>query len=83
MTVWQANDSKFVMSQPNRLQENWQKMKPLLQEKWDRLSDTDLDYIAGQFDILVETLRQLYGGRIEIIQEAAIRDSVNDILNKL
>ncbi|MBI2335241.1 MAG: hypothetical protein HYU97_00545 [Deltaproteobacteria bacterium] len=71
------------MSLPNRLETQWPELKLKLQNKWDRLSDTDLEKINGHFDLLVKTLRNLYGGRIEIIQEAAIRDSLNEMLTEL
>ena len=71
------------MSLPNRLETQWPELKLKLQSKWDRLSDTDLEKIDGHFDFLVKVLRNLYGGRIEIIQEAAIRDSLNEMLTEL
>jgi hypothetical protein len=68
---------------PNRLEDNWEKIKPLLQQEWNQLSEADLDFIGDRFDRLVEVIRQRYGGRTEIIQEAAIRDRVNELLARV
>ena len=71
------------MSIPNRLEKNWQRIGPMLQARYDKLSDTDLVQIDGEFDRLVQVLRTLYGGRIEIIQEAVIRDYLNELLSQV
>lgn len=65
---------------PNRLDDNWDRIKPLILKEWDRLSGADLEYIDTEFDRLVEVIRERYGGRVEIIQEAAIRDRLNELL---
>lgn len=68
---------------PNRLEDHWKEIRPLLQEEWSELSEADFEYIDTRFDVLVEVIRQRYGGRAEIIQEAAIRDRINEILSGL
>lgn len=68
------------MSTPNRLEENWHKIKPLLLEEWKQLSEYDLDASACEFDKIVTLIRHSYGGRVEIIQEASIRDRIGEIL---
>lgn len=68
---------------PNRLETYWNAISPLMLEKWKLLNQADLDLIDAHFDRLVEILRQRYGGRAEIIQEAAIRDDLNQILQRL
>jgi hypothetical protein len=65
---------------PNRLEDHWLRIKPLIQQEWNRLSESDLDAMDGRFDLLVTLIRQRYGGRVEIIQEAAIRDTLNRLL---
>jgi len=65
---------------PNRLEDHWEAIKPLLLVEWGELSEGDLEYVDKRFDKLVEVIRQLYGGRVEIIQEAAIRDRLNQLL---
>jgi hypothetical protein len=47
------------------------------------LNAEDLNWVAGHFDRLVEVIRNRYGGRVEIVQEAAIRDTLNQILAEL
>ena len=68
---------------PNRMEDHWQELKPLLKQEWPQLSDADLSYIDKEFDRLVEVIRRLYGGRVEIVQEAAIRDRLNQILSRV
>jgi len=67
----------------NRLEENWQALKPLLLAEWPELSPADLHEIHFQFDKLVDTIRLRYGGRNEIIQEAKIRDILNRMLREI
>ena len=68
---------------PNRMESHWPLVRAIVQQEWDQLSPADLDYIDGKFDRLVEVIRQRYGGRVEIIQEAAIRDAMNLLLAKI
>jgi hypothetical protein len=68
---------------PNRMEDHWLSLKPLLKKEWSQLSDADLLYIDKEFDRLVEVIRQRYGGRVEIVQEAAIRDRLNQLLQQL
>lgn len=68
---------------PNRLESQWERLGPLILQEWNLLTPADLDFIEGRFDRLVEVIRQRYGGRIEIIQEAALRDTLNQILDRL
>lgn len=68
---------------PNRMEVHWKALKPLIRQEWDRLTDADLDYVDCRFDRLVEMIRQHYGGRAEIVQEAAIRDKLNEFFARL
>ena len=68
---------------PNRLEDNWEKIKPLILKEWDLLNEADLEYIDREFNRLVQVIRQRYGGRVEIVQEAAIRDALNALLAKV
>lgn len=65
---------------PNRMEDCWEGLKPLLQKEWDQLNEGDLQFIDMRFDRLVEVIRQRYGGRAEIVQEASIRDRLNELL---
>ena len=59
----------------NRLQAHWGDMKPKILKKWGRLGETELDGIEGQFDRLVELIRNRYKpGRSLISVEANIYD---------
>lgn len=71
------------MTTPNRLEENWDKIRPLILQEWDRLNDADLDWTEKQFDRLVEVIRDRYGGRVEIIQEASIRNRLNQLFRQV
>ena len=68
---------------PNRLEVQWSQIRPRIQKEWDLLTEEDLDRSDMEFDRLVELIRRRYGGRVEIIQEAAIRDALNRILASL
>ncbi len=71
------------MTTPNRLEQHWDKIKPLILQEWDLLIDADLERTEKKFDKLVEVIRQRYGGRVEIIQEASIRETLNQLLSKV
>ena len=71
----------LFMSTPNRLQTHWEAMRPLLLEKWDRLTETDLDFVDGEFDRLVELVRQRYDGPVVTVKEADIRQEVLNLLS--
>ena len=60
---------------PNRLQTNWERMKPRILTHWDRLTETDIENVNGAFDDLVELIRKRYKpDRSSITVEAKIRD---------
>lgn len=40
---------------------NWQQVKGKVRSKWAKLTDDDLELIAGKKDVLVGKLRELYG----------------------
>jgi len=68
---------------PNRLDEHWAEVKLRILQEWNLLSEEDLEETGRQFDHIVQLVRRRYGGRVEIIQEAAIRDALNRILQQL
>ena len=45
----------------NELKGNWQNMKGKLREQWGKLTDQDMEVIAGKRDQLVGKLREYYG----------------------
>jgi uncharacterized protein YjbJ (UPF0337 family) len=44
-----------------QIQGQWKQLKGKLKMKWGRLTDDDLDVIAGQKDILVGKIQERYG----------------------
>lgn len=68
---------------PNRLETNWIKIKPRILAEWPNLTIDDLDRTEKEYDKLVHFIRENYGGRVDIIQEASIRTTLNQILAEL
>ncbi|MCE9624210.1 MAG: CsbD family protein [Deltaproteobacteria bacterium] len=68
---------------PNRLEDEWVQIRERILREWDLLTPDDLDRSRMEYDQIVKLIRKRYGGRKEIIQEAAIRDTLNRILQKL
>lgn len=59
-------------------------MVPKIAGKWDRLTDRDLAGVGGDFDRLVELIRQRYSpSRSKLSIEAEIRDWVVDRIDEL
>ncbi len=49
----------------------WKQMKGAAKQKWGKLTDDDLDVIAGQRDMLVGKLQERYGIAKEEAQKRA------------
>lgn len=75
--------SPDMPSTANRLEDHWPQAKKRILQEWDLLTDSDLERSDRQFDKLVSLIRRRYGGRVEIIQEAAIRDALSRLLSRL
>ena len=45
----------------NELKGSWLNLKGKVREKWGKITDSDIDQIAGKRDQLVGTLRERYG----------------------
>lgn len=45
----------------NQIEGNWKQMKGKVKEQWGKLTDDDLDVIAGKRDQLVGALQKQYG----------------------
>jgi uncharacterized protein YjbJ (UPF0337 family) len=45
----------------DRIEGNWKQVKGKIRERWGKLTDDDLDRIAGHKDVLVGRLQELYG----------------------
>lgn len=52
----------------DQIQGQWQQAKGKLREKWGKLTDDDLDVIAGKRDQLVGLLQKRYGAAREEIE---------------
>jgi uncharacterized protein YjbJ (UPF0337 family) len=48
-----------------QIQGQWKQLKGKLKMKWGRLTDDDLDFIAGQKDVLVGKIQERYGVKKE------------------
>lgn len=51
-----------------RIEANWDQMKGQLRSKWGKLSDDDVEMIAGKKDRLVGVLKEKYGMAREEIE---------------
>lgn len=45
----------------DRIEGNWQQLKGLARQQWGRLTDNELDLIAGKRDELAGRLQESYG----------------------
>ncbi len=45
----------------DQLQGKWKQIKGSLKERWGKLTDQDLDVIAGKRDQLIGTIQERYG----------------------
>ncbi len=43
------------------LKENWEEIKGNLQKHWSNLTDSDVDFIQGNYKMLVSKLQERYG----------------------
>jgi uncharacterized protein YjbJ (UPF0337 family) len=66
-----------MSSTPNLMEESWPVVKEFIQQEWSQLTETDLQWVNGRFDRLVSKIREVYGGAVDITQEAAIREKLN------
>ena len=71
------------MTTQNRLEINWEKIKPLLLLRWSRLTTADLDAIDCEFDRLVEVIKQRYDDPVQTVKEAHVRHEVLEMLKQI
>jgi uncharacterized protein YjbJ (UPF0337 family) len=57
----------------NRVEGNWKQFKGKVKEQWGRLTDDDLDEIAGRRDQLEGKIQERYG-----IEKDRVRRDVDD-----
>jgi len=53
----------------DQIEGNWKQLKGKIKEQWGKLTDDDLDVIAGKRDQLVGKLQERYGVTIEEAQK--------------
>jgi uncharacterized protein YjbJ (UPF0337 family) len=44
---------------------NWQQLKGKVREKWGKLTDDEIDVIAGKRDVLIGKIREKYGKSLD------------------
>jgi uncharacterized protein YjbJ (UPF0337 family) len=57
----------------DRVAGNWTQVKGKIKDRWGKLTDDDLERIAGERDQLIGRLQELYGSN-EAHAEAELRD---------
>ena len=55
----------------DQLEGKWKQVKGSVKEQWGKLTDDDLDVIAGKRDVLVGKLQERYGVAREEAQDRA------------
>lgn len=60
------------------LEGNWKQVKGQVQQKWGKLTDRELDQIAGKREELVGRIQERYGQ-----EKDAVRKEVNAFLDQL
>jgi len=60
------------------LEGNWKQVKGQVQQKWGKLTDDELDQIAGRREELVGRIQERYGQ-----EKDAVRKEVNAFLDQL
>lgn len=62
----------------DQIEGNWNQIKGKFKSKWGKLTDDDLEIVAGKKDQLVGRLQERYG----LEREQAVRE-VEDYLNEI
>ena len=68
---------------PNRIEKNWDAVVPFLKRTWTKLTDVDIEEVDGRYDRLIDKIKDIYGGNIQIMQEAHIKQTLQTFLNDL
>ena len=54
----------------DNLQGKWRQVRGRVKQQWGRLTDDELDQIAGSYDVLVGKIQEKYGESREEIDDA-------------
>ena len=68
---------------PNRIEKNWDSVVLFLKRTWPKLTDFDIEQVGGRYDKLIQIVKNVYGGRAPIMQEAHIKQTLQTFLNDL
>ena len=60
----------------NRVEGNWKQVKGKVKEKWGKLTDDDLDVIAGHRDQLEGKIQERYGIAKDQVRKDIDRDKI-------
>jgi uncharacterized protein YjbJ (UPF0337 family) len=68
----------------DQVEGNWKQMKGAVKEKWGKLTDDDLDRIAGKRDKLAGRVQECYGLHKELAENERDEwcNTAEDIMNK-
>jgi uncharacterized protein YjbJ (UPF0337 family) len=68
----------------DQVEGKWKQMKGAVKEKWGKLTDDDLDRIAGKRDKLAGRLQECYGLHKEVAEKQCDEwcNTAEDIMNK-
>jgi uncharacterized protein YjbJ (UPF0337 family) len=47
---------------------NWMQLKGKVREQWGKLTDDDMDVIAGKREQLVGKIKERYGSSVEVVE---------------
>lgn len=73
----------MFVTTPNRMQRHWGEVQRFLKREWPKITDVDLEEIDGEYDRLIRTVQNLYGGGDEIQIEGSIKTKLQAFLNDL
>jgi uncharacterized protein YjbJ (UPF0337 family) len=73
-----AFNEKEIQMDWNRVEGNWKQFKGKVKEQWGKLTDDDLDTIAGKRDQLEGKIQERYG-----IEKDRVRRDVDDWYGRL
>src|ERR1043166_217127 len=69
----QPKQKEVVVMDWNRVEGNWKQVKGKVKEKWGKLTDDDLDFVAGKRDQLEGKIQERYG-----IARDQVRKDIDD-----
>lgn len=79
MIIWKGDPAVFgeEIMDWNRVEGNWKQLKGRIKEQWGKLTDDDLDQIAGRRDQLEGKIQERYG-----IEKDRVKQDIDDWYNR-